>query len=348
MRRSSYVTMIVAAALILIGIIVCAIGQSVAKDENYMLYPTEEDGVSVYRHDFTGDGVNKITVSAKNAKITVKRGGGESFIEIRNFNANYYKLTTENKVIAFSEVSDIASMFKFWEGGFSFKGMRYIFHGGTENNAAKEITVNIARAEDVKLIQLTSAGGTVTLDSFDTKGDVSVISSSDALISANGINVGGTLSVSSSSGKLTSDVLKAGTVLFSGAKLDTELSDVTAELIRFEMKSGKVQTHGLKANEMSAALEAANLTIDRFNVLQSDIHSGAGQVTVTTSDPISDYSVDVTSTSASIFIDGVHYSESCLLPSATAQHKIVIVTDSGSVSVADGIEESTDTEENPY
>lgn len=61
MRQASIVTIIVSAVLIIAGIIVCLVGQSAAKDENYMLYPTVEDGVSIYKYYFTNEDISKIS-----------------------------------------------------------------------------------------------------------------------------------------------------------------------------------------------------------------------------------------------------------------------------------------------
>ena len=126
-RTASVVAVIVAAVLILSGIIVCAVGSAAAKSSGVMIYPEDENGNSVYKYDFTEKNITKISVSVKDSDITVTHGGTSSYIEIRNFNANYYKLSTENNILSFSEIDNVASMFKFWEGGFSFKGMRYLF-----------------------------------------------------------------------------------------------------------------------------------------------------------------------------------------------------------------------------
>ena len=149
-RTASVVAVIVAAVLILSGIIVCAVGSAAAKSSGVMIYPEDENGNSVYKYDFTEKNITKISVSVKDSDITVTHGGTSSYIEIRNFNANYYKLSTENNILSFSEIDNVASMFKFWEGGFSFKGMRYLFRFGDGGRGMKTVTVNIADTSMLK------------------------------------------------------------------------------------------------------------------------------------------------------------------------------------------------------
>ena len=198
-RTASVVAVIVAAVLILSGIIVCAVGSAAAKSSGVMIYPEDENGNSVYKYDFTEKNITKISVSVKDSDITVTHGGTSSYIEIRNFNANYYKLSTENNILSFSEIDNVASMFKFWEGGFSFKGMRYLFRFGDGGRGMKTVTVNIADTSMLKTVSVSEESGSFSLCGADVSADY-ILSLGKASADISGLSTTSVLSVSSSAG----------------------------------------------------------------------------------------------------------------------------------------------------
>ena len=99
MRKASVISVIVAGVIIIAGIIVCAFGGAYAKKDNFMLFPASEKGESVYKYDFTDQEIARISITTEDADVYFKRGGESSYIEIYNFNANYYKLSSENNLI---------------------------------------------------------------------------------------------------------------------------------------------------------------------------------------------------------------------------------------------------------
>ena len=75
--------------------------------------------------DLTESEISKIELIVSDAEINIIGRSEKACIEFVNFRENYYNLSAANRVLSFSEIPDITSMLKFWENGFTFKGMRY-------------------------------------------------------------------------------------------------------------------------------------------------------------------------------------------------------------------------------
>lgn len=85
MRKASVISVIVAGVIIIAGIIVCAFGGAYAKKDNFMLFPASENGESVYKYDFTGQEIARISITTEDADVYFKRGGESSYIENLQF-----------------------------------------------------------------------------------------------------------------------------------------------------------------------------------------------------------------------------------------------------------------------
>ena len=229
MRKASIVAMIVAAALMIAGGICCAVGSSAAKKEGVMLFPQTENGESVYTYDFTDRQINRISVTARKTNVKITRGGERSFITIKNYNANYYRLNEENKTISFAEIDDVLSMFKFWEG-FSFKGMRYVFSAGIDGD--HRIEINLAENENVRAIIVTAESGEINVSDFRTSGDLS-LSLKSGKITVNGGSFENSLNANLAEGTLSLSDLSATAVSLSAESADTTARNITCDSFKW-------------------------------------------------------------------------------------------------------------------
>ena len=298
--------MIVAAVIILAGVICCAVGSSAAKKEGFMLFPQTENGESVYTYDFTEREISRITVDTTfAATITLRRGGERSYIEIRNYNANYYRLNEENRAISFAEIDDVLSMFKFWEG-FTFKGMRYVFASGVDRDEAHSITVNLAENESVDSIVLRPKAGTVTVENFSGECDLT-LAVGDGTITASSVDVEGSFVATITTGKLSIEKLSALNVNLSSD--DAEVSVKGAECEKFSWSGAKRTffADGVKAAEISANATESAVTLTGAVFKNAKIETQSGPVRVDLPDPLSTYVTDVTTQTGSIFLDGKKY-----------------------------------------
>lgn len=324
--------MIIAGVIIIAGIIVCAVGGAQAKKDNFMLFPEVVDGESVYKYDFSSDEVSRINISVEDAEITFTRGGSNSYIEIRNFNSNYYKFSTENNLISFTEVTDVMSMFKFWEGGFSFKGMRYIFRFDTNSEERKLVCVNLADGVEVPSVSLSAENGTISLADISLASEVT-LNLGTASANMENFSLDGTVAISSDGGNLTVSSSSFDKFLLSGKACNAMINDIDSDLCHWEMKEGDVSASDVRCAELSintvaAKVKTSGLLSDKINA-----KSDTGQLIFGLGDKIGNYATELTSKSGSIFIDGVHYTGSASLSGSDEGRNITVVTDSASVSV---------------
>lgn len=332
MRKASVISVIVAGVIMIAGIIVCAFGGAYAKKDNFMLFPASENGESVYKYDFTGQEIARISITTEDADVYFKRGGESSYIEIYNFNANYYKLSSENNLITFTQVSDVASMFKFWEGGFSFKGMRYIFRFDADKDENRRVVVNLAEGTQIPAISVASETGKTVISSMSLTSDVTLnLAGASAVLDK--VTLDGTLAVSSNAGSLAVKDSSFSSFFITGASAEASVSGVQADLCRWEMKSGKVSAENVTAAEFAistndAQVSAKNLLSDKISAI-----SVSGQLVFTLADSLDSHSGELTSKSGAIFADGVHYTSSFTLPGDDGERTLNVTSDSGSVSV---------------
>lgn len=330
-RTASVVAVIVAAVLILSGIIVCAVGSAAAKSSGVMIYPEDENGNSVYKYDFTEKNITKISVSVKDSDITVTHGGTSSYIEIRNFNANYYKLSTENNILSFSEIDNVASMFKFWEGGFSFKGMRYLFRFGDGGRGMKTVTVNIADTSMLKTFSVSEESGSFSLTGADDSADY-ILSLGKASADISGLSTTSVLSVSSSAGaSMKISDCRAKEFSLSGGGGNFSLSGISADRADFSLKSGEIVGENVTFTELSSSSESASLDLRSLDVSKASVNSVSGQVALRLSSDLTDFAVELAAKNASVFLNDVHHSSSYSIPNESAEKSITVNTDTASI-----------------
>ena len=296
-----------------------------------MIYPEDENGNSVYKYDFTEKNITKISVSVKDSDITVTHGGTSSYIEIRNFNANYYKLSTENNILSFSEIDNVASMFKFWEGGFSFKGMRYLFRFGDGGRGMKTVTVNIADTSMLKTVSVSEESGSFSLTGADVSADY-ILSLGKASADISGLSTTSVLSVSSSAGaSMKISDCRAKEFSLSGGGGNFSLSGISADRADFSLKSGEIVGENLTFTELSSSSESASLDLRSLDVSKASVNSVSGQVALRLSSDLTDFAVELAAKNASVFLNDVHYSSSYSIPNESAEKSITVNTDTASI-----------------
>ena len=136
MKPASIISLIIAVLLVIAGLVTCFIAQNMAQANGEYLFAEEVEGSRVVTEPLSEE-ITKIALVFSDAKVNIygrcDRENSEHYsdtakIEFVNFKENYYTLTRSSNLLSFDETGDITSMLKFWENGFSFKGMRYILN----------------------------------------------------------------------------------------------------------------------------------------------------------------------------------------------------------------------------
>ncbi|MGN1346729.1 MAG: hypothetical protein ACI4V1_08080, partial [Eubacteriales bacterium] len=200
MKPTSIVSLIIAALLVVLGLVTCIIAQNMAKANGEFLFSeTREDGL-VNTVDLTESEISKIELIVSDAEINIIGRSDKSCIEFVNFRENYYNLSAANRVLSFSEIPDITSMLKFWENGFSFKGMRYILNFAKDQketaNTKKVVNLYLSRDKEIKIFEIQANNCTLNIEGMTSATDYN-ITVKNAEINATGLKTSSSFNINS-------------------------------------------------------------------------------------------------------------------------------------------------------
>ncbi len=230
MRKKSKLLLLCGGIIIVLGLIVCVVGAIMANSSGDQLFAEKTEKGYVYTYNFSGDEINKVSLDVSDASVNIIGGAKKSYIELCNFDENYYSFTMTNRIIQFKESADLKGLLSFWENGFTFKGMRYIFKlgGGSgekevniylaDGDYVKNFTVEVAKGEiNVRDLStatdynMTTGGGSVTMENVETESVVTVNAPEASTLDIKLSNVTcATLNVNAAKARLTSDKLSFG------------------------------------------------------------------------------------------------------------------------------------------
>lgn len=331
MKRASVIAIIVAFVLMFSGAICCAVGSAASKKEGFMLFPETENGESVFVYELDGRNISRITVSAGDAKIRLTRGGERSYVKIRNYNANYYRLNEENTTLSFAEIDDVLSMFKFWEG-ISFKGMRYFISSGTDRADAHVIEINLAGDYALRSVSLNLEKGDISLEDFNHDGDITMKVNEGRVSISNG-QISGSVSVSMSDGEVDISGLNAHTVSVNTDNVQTNARALICESFKWYGGKKSLAADGVETKEFTADSTDAAVSVTNLKSTNTSITTKGGEVKVALPLTLGKYSTEIASKSGNIFVDATQYKASCSLTSENAPNTLKISTDSASVEL---------------
>lgn len=331
MRKTSIIAIIVAFALMIAGAICCAVGSAASKKEGFMLFPETENGESVLTYELDGRSIGRITISAGKAKIRLTRGGERSYVKIKNYNANYYRLNEENTTLSFTEINDVLSMFKFWEG-ISFKGMRYFISSGTDRADSHEIEINLTEEYALRSVSLNLEKGDISLDNFSLDGDITMKVNEGRVNISNG-QISGAVSVSMSDGEADISGLNARTVSVNTDNVRTTAKVIRCEVFKWTGEKQSLSADSIEAKDLTANSSDAAVSVTNLKSQSTTITTEGGEVKVALPLALGKYSTEIASKSGNIFVDGTQYKLSCSLTSENAPNTLKISTDSASVEL---------------
>lgn len=178
MKPTSIVSLIIAVLLIILGLVTCMIAQNMANANGEFLFSeTREDGL-VNTVNLTDSEISKIELIVSDAEINIYGRSDKACIEFVNFRENYYNLSAANRVLSFSEIPDITSMLKFWENGFTFKGMRYLLNFQKDReqapDAKKIINLYLTNDKEIKIFDIEADNCTLNIESMISATDYNI------------------------------------------------------------------------------------------------------------------------------------------------------------------------------
>ena len=166
MKPTSIISLIIAVLLTIVGLVTCFIAQNMAESSGEQLFADRSDGNATITETFDPGNLERISIVLSSGRVNIygncddRNADHHSDVcklEVINFGENDYVFKNTGSKAEFNETLAL-DRFKFWENGFSFKGMRYILnleqlkaflHKDEEETAEREKQINIYLTREV-------------------------------------------------------------------------------------------------------------------------------------------------------------------------------------------------------
>ncbi len=234
MTKRSKITLLAGGIVIVLGIVFCIVGSVMANKAGDKLFAEKTDRGSVYTYEFDGGNVDRMTIDVCDAVVNVIGGSEKSYIELCNFDENYYTFNLSNRIVKLSESRNIQSVLRFWENGLTFKGMRYIFKLGSPDGE-KAVNIYLTDKDAVKNFTISCGKGKINISNLSTSTDYN-LTLDNGSVSMENITTDSIITVSSTEStdcRISLNNISATSVNIKAAK-----ADVTAE--KLNVNSGTV------------------------------------------------------------------------------------------------------------
>ncbi len=329
MKPRSIISLIISAVLVLCGIVICMIASFKAEADGVMLFPKEDiEGNLVYSMNI--DGVSKININVDDADIIIAGGAETSSIEVVNFNANYYKLTGSNGNLNFAQIDDFLSMFKFWDNGFSFKGMRYLLRFGDDIAGDKKIIINLANKEDIGIINLTTNKGDVSVENCSYAADYTIkaeVGTTEILNikKAESINVYGNTT------DVTMKSCDADKVVVNGTSINAVLYSITSEECSVLIPKGSLDMSSSTSDRLTVTSNEGDIKISDYASKEGTVTSETGSIAVNLRSTEA-IAVHISNQVGKILVNGV-YTDNYAIKNIAPTYKISISNVVGDINL---------------
>ncbi len=170
MKYASKFFLIISAGVLVLGIVLCFIGNAVAASSGVQLFSGAEGRIE----SFVDTEASKITLTLVDADVTLSGGAEDSYIQIKNYADNMYSFKNEFGTLIMNEYDNWTDMLKFWDSGVGFNGMRQFLSFGSKDKGDKEVKICIGDGEDIKSVNITVINGSVTVSSMNSSTDYNI------------------------------------------------------------------------------------------------------------------------------------------------------------------------------
>ncbi len=167
MKPTSIIFLILAAILIVSGIIVCIIGGAVAGSDGVEILCdyTDADGNDITTHSLEEFSLTSINIDFKDANVNIIGQSVESYIEFKNINFAKYDFSINKKKLSLESISpfDVSSIIKFRENEGGFDGLRHYLHLNKYKNDISEVNIYLMPGQVIEDINITVKNGDITV-----------------------------------------------------------------------------------------------------------------------------------------------------------------------------------------
>ncbi len=244
MKRNTRIYFIIAASVILAGIILCLVGSAVGNARNEQIFPENTENGRRYTYYFGDSDIGRVKFDAVKAQVNIIGGAEKSYIEVINFNENLCTFSNSNAMVTFRESPDVSSVLRFWENGFTFKGLRYLLRSGGDENGG---IINVYMAQDVKVkaFDITVESGKISVKNISDPTDYSLV------VGSGGISMTDVNTVSNIA--LTARDASAAAI---------SLENITAQSLTVKAQIADLKVKGLVTDACDVAIRTGSTAIE--------------------------------------------------------------------------------------
>ncbi len=205
MKPTSIIFMILAAVLIVVGVVVCIVGGSMAGNDDPLLCDViDAEGNEITTHTLTEFDLTDIDIDIKNAEVNIIGQSTENYIEFKNINTVTYDLVINKHKFILTSVNpfNISSMVKFRENEGGFGGLRHYLYLGRYKDKVAQINIYVTPETSLNSIKVHVKNGDVTVKNMisDTEYDLSAVKGN---VVYENTNTAASLAVSAKKGNFT-------------------------------------------------------------------------------------------------------------------------------------------------
>lgn len=294
MKPTSIISLVIAVLLVIVGLVTCFIAQNMAQANGEFLFSEERDNALVQTVDLSDSEISKIEIIVKDAEINIIGRAEKSYIEFINFRENYYALSASNRVLSFDEIPDIMSMLKFWENGFSFKGMRYIFNFNNqpEKDTQKVINIYLTSDRTMKIFDINAERCTLNIHNIASPSDYNIVTT-EANIFADTVQTTSSFNINSGENDSPAQriTLDMNTAIISNLNINSKELQLSADYFRCNGNANIICETG--------SIDIA--TIRRVSDMYLNLSSDSGSITIEGEQMLSPYTNVGTESTSNLF-----------------------------------------------
>lgn len=237
MKPTSVIFLIVAAVLIVAGIITCGVAKGMADSQGVELFLQHSEGENknIIRYEITADNINKIKIELKDANINVYKSEEDvSYIELINFNINSYSYSTDNSVLTIDDTQGIMAILNLTNNGVQFNGLRHYINFENFTHKDKSVNIYLIEEDSLKVFSAVSENGNMSMSGFKSNLEYEIKLESGDLYIEN-IETSGNINASVNNGNLNLKKTSAASLDVSIGNGSAELNDIDEQIISYKL-----------------------------------------------------------------------------------------------------------------
>lgn len=243
MKPVSWIFLIIAVILSVVGLLMCSIASLQAKRQGIDLFDTKiVNGQSEAEYDFSEDVIGKIQIEVNDCDVNIICGAESNKVVMNNFSSAGYICEVENRALVIEDTVNLFDITDIIENGkIRFKGFRYYLRDRKITTGSKSLNVYISDKFDIKIIDITVNNGDVNIAGYENNTDYTV-------------KIG--------KGKFTaSDIVTSSVVSATVGKGSANLQHITAKTANITVDEGDI-TAVMSVKEITADAKKGSVSIE--------------------------------------------------------------------------------------